>query len=113
VIFYFYIAIPHVKNGKIELLPLIKTGCNVIFHKYEPLDLEACPFIIMVVKNTHSHPPPPPHRIPSNLQEDLKKLIKNSNNLLNDSTSRKLISGMNNNFIIDFFSFYFIYFNNF
>ena len=101
--FFLYIAIPHVIDGKVELLPLVKTGCNVIFHKYEPLDLELCPYIVMVVKNTHSHPPPPPHRTPKHLQEDLKKLIENSNNLLIDSTSRKLISG--NNYI--FFTFLF------
>ncbi|RGB26473.1 hypothetical protein C1646_770398 [Rhizophagus diaphanus] len=85
-------SIPHVKDGKIELLPLVKIGCNVIFHKYEPLDLESCPYIVMVVKNTHSHPPPP-HRIPGHLQENVKNLIKNSNDLLNDTTPRKLISG--------------------
>ncbi|EXX69589.1 hypothetical protein RirG_094700 [Rhizophagus irregularis DAOM 197198w] len=85
--------IPHVKDGKIELLPLVKIGCNVIFHKYEPLDLKSCPYIVMVVKNTHSHPLPPPHRIPGHLQENVKNLIKNSNDLLSDTTSRKLISG--------------------
>ena len=58
----------------------------------------------MVVKNTHSHPPPPPHRIPGHLQENL---IKNSNDLLNDIVPRKLISGIK--FLI-FFSFYFILF---
>ncbi|CAB5121880.1 unnamed protein product [Rhizophagus irregularis] len=47
----------------------------------------------MVVKNTHSHPPPPPHRIPVHLQENVKNLIKNSNDLLNNTTPRKLISG--------------------
>ncbi|CAB4410051.1 unnamed protein product [Rhizophagus irregularis] len=85
--------IPHVKDGKIELLPLVKIGCNVIFHKYEPLDLKSCPYIVMVVKNTHSHPPPPSHRIPGHLQENVKNLIKNSNDLLSDTTPRKLISG--------------------
>jgi hypothetical protein len=48
----------------------------------------------MVVKNTHSHPPPPPHRIPGHLQENVKNLIKNSNDLLNDTTPRKLIAGI-------------------
>lgn len=71
----------------------MKTGCNVIFHKFEPLDLESNPYIVMVVKNTHSHPPSPPHRIPRHLQDDLKKLIQDSDNLLSDATSRKLISG--------------------
>ncbi|CAB5212101.1 unnamed protein product [Rhizophagus irregularis] len=85
--------IPHIIDGKVELLPLVKTGCNVISHKYEPLDLESCPYIVMVVKNTHSHPPPPPHRTPNHLQQDLKSLIENSNDLLIDSTSRRLISG--------------------
>ncbi|CAB5359646.1 unnamed protein product [Rhizophagus irregularis] len=85
--------IPHVKDGKIELLPLVKIGCNVIFHKYKPLDLKSCPYIVMVVKNTHSHLPPPPHRIPGHLQENVKNLIKNSNDLLSDTTPRKLISG--------------------
>ncbi|GBB97822.1 hypothetical protein RclHR1_03080011 [Rhizophagus clarus] len=42
------ITIPHVKDGKIDILPLVKTGCNVIFHKYEPLDLNSYPYIVMV-----------------------------------------------------------------
>ncbi|UZO20703.1 uncharacterized protein OCT59_013122 [Rhizophagus irregularis] len=54
---------------------------------------QSCPYIVMVVKNTHSHPPPPPHRTPNHLQQDLKSLIENSNDLLIDSTSRRLISG--------------------
>jgi hypothetical protein len=105
--FYFLLAIPHIVNGKLELLPLIKTGCSVIFHKYEPLDLEACPYIIMVIKNTHTHTPPPPHQAPNHLQQDLKKLIDNSNDLLIDSTPRKLISGNNYIFyiILIFFNF--------
>lgn len=90
-------------DGKVELLPLVKTGCSVIFHRYEPLDLESCPYIIMVVKNTHSHPPPPPHRAPNHLQKDLKKLIEDSNDLLIDSTSRKLISGNNHIFLHYFY----------
>ncbi|CAG8776698.1 18653_t:CDS:2, partial [Rhizophagus irregularis] len=65
-------SIPYIIDGKVELLPLVKTGCNVIFHKYESLDLESCPYIVMVVKNTHSHPPSPPHRTPNHLQQDLK-----------------------------------------
>ncbi|CAB4496377.1 unnamed protein product [Rhizophagus irregularis] len=87
------ITIPHIIDGKVELLPLVKTGCNVIFHKYESLDLESCPYIVMVVKNTHSHPPPPTHRTPNHLQQDLKSLIENSNDLLIDFISRRLISG--------------------
>ncbi|RGB23061.1 hypothetical protein C1646_775071 [Rhizophagus diaphanus] len=35
-------TIPHVKDGKIELLSLVKIGCNIIFHKYELLDLKSC-----------------------------------------------------------------------
>ena len=44
-------------------------------------------------KNTHSHPLPPPHRTSYHLQNDLKKIIEHSNNLLNDTTLQKLISG--------------------
>ncbi|RGB33073.1 hypothetical protein C1646_762086, partial [Rhizophagus diaphanus] len=80
-------------NEKVELLPLVKTGCNIIFHKYELLDLELCPYIVMIVKNTHSHPFLPPHRTPNHLQQDLKSLIENSNDLLIDSTLQRLISG--------------------
>lgn len=53
--FITFITISHIVDGKVQLLPLIKTGCNVIFYKYKPLNLELYSYIVLIIKNTYSH----------------------------------------------------------
>ena len=83
----------HTKDGKPEKLKLHKLSCNVKFYKWEPLDLNACPYVVLVVKGIHSHPPSPPHSIPKSVKDQLQKIIESSNQRLEDVTARKLISG--------------------
>ncbi len=71
---------------------MCKLPCNVKFYKWEPLNLNACPYIVLVVKGTHSHPPPPPHSIPKSIKDQLQKIIISNQNL-EDVTPQKLISG--------------------
>lgn len=70
-----------------------KLDCNVKFYKWEPLDLDACPYIVLVTKGVHTHPPPPSHSIPESIKGQLRKIIELSNENLEDVTPRKLITG--------------------
>jgi hypothetical protein len=88
------LVIPHIKDGKAETLPLHRLTYNVKFYKWEPLDLKTCPYIVLVVKEIHSHPSPPSHSIPKSIKNQLQKIIKTSNQNLEDVTPQKLISGI-------------------
>jgi len=54
------------------------------------VNLETCPYIVIISKGIHTHPPPPPVKIPINLVEDLQSIINNEN-LLN-LTARKFLT---------------------
>jgi hypothetical protein len=53
--------------------------------------LEKCPYIIIISKGIHTHPPPPPVKIPINLVEDLQSII-NEEDVLNLTARRFLTS---------------------
>ena len=72
---------------------IIKKSCNVIFYKLIPYDLEKTPYVILVSKGIHEHPPPPPRRIPQEITYKLKAMIKEAHNDFIDISPRKLISG--------------------
>ncbi|CAG8516839.1 13496_t:CDS:10 [Cetraspora pellucida] len=71
---------------------IIKMNCGVKFHKIIPFDLKKTPYIILVCKGIHSHPPPPPQEVPLDIMNKLKTLIKSSSEQFVDITVRKLIS---------------------
>ncbi|CAG8846910.1 40137_t:CDS:2, partial [Gigaspora margarita] len=71
---------------------IIKMNCSVKFHKIIPLDLIKTPYIILVCKGIHSHPPPPPQEVPLEIMNKLKTLIESSSEQFVDITARKLIS---------------------
>lgn len=70
----------------------IKKGCNVIFYKLIPYDLEKTPYVILVSKGIHTHPPPPPGRTPQEVTYKLKVMIETAHEDLIDISPRKLIS---------------------
>jgi len=53
--------------------------------------LEKCPYIIIISKGIHTHPPPPSVKIPINLVEDLQSII-NEEDVLNLTARRFLTS---------------------
>ncbi|RIB00811.1 hypothetical protein C2G38_2051361 [Gigaspora rosea] len=69
-----------------------KLGCPVKFWHYVPKNLEECPYIIIMARYTHNHPPPPLSKIPTAIQNDLKNIIAEENIL--DLTARRLITLM-------------------
>ncbi|CAB4396483.1 unnamed protein product [Rhizophagus irregularis] len=79
-------------NGGMEEGKIIKKGCNVIFYKLIPYDLEKTPYVILVSKGIHTHPPPPPERTPQEVTYKLKVMIETAHEDLIDISPRKLIS---------------------
>ena len=71
---------------------IIKKSCNVIFYKLIPYDLEKTPYVILVSKGIHEHPPPPPGRITQEITYKLKAMIEEAHNDFIDISQRKLIS---------------------
>ncbi|CAG8622903.1 23645_t:CDS:10 [Gigaspora margarita] len=67
-------------------------GCPVKFWHYVPENLEECPYIIIMSRFTHNHPPPPPSKIPVAIQNDLKNIIAEENILDLTATCRRLIT---------------------
>ncbi|CAB4481003.1 hypothetical protein RhiirA1_475338 [Rhizophagus irregularis] len=79
-------------NGGMEEGKIIKKGCNVIFYKLIPYDLEKTPYVILVSKGIHIHPPPPLGRTPQEVTYKLKVMIETAHEDLIDISPRKLIS---------------------
>ena len=55
--------------------------------------MEKTPYVILVSKGIHEHPPPPPGRIPQEITYKLKAMIEEAHNDFIDISPRKLISG--------------------
>ena len=66
--------------------------CNVKFHKIIPLDFKTTPYVILVCKGIHSHPPPLPLQVPLEIINKLKSLIKSTSDKFIDIMAKKLIS---------------------
>ncbi|PKY51330.1 hypothetical protein RhiirA4_546495 [Rhizophagus irregularis] len=69
---------------------IIHKPCQVRFYCITPLDLEKCPYIVIISKGVHAHPPPPPVKIPINLVEDLQSIMNDEN--LSNLTARKFLT---------------------
>jgi hypothetical protein len=69
---------------------IIHKPCQVKFYCITPKDLEKCPYIVIISKGIHIHPPPPPVKIPINLVEDLQSIM-NEEDILN-LTARKFLT---------------------
>ncbi|CAG8692240.1 13550_t:CDS:2, partial [Funneliformis mosseae] len=52
---------PHCERNTIKRGSIIQKSCNVKFSKLIPINLEKCPFVILISQGVHSHPPPLPN----------------------------------------------------
>ncbi|CAG8690372.1 43933_t:CDS:10 [Gigaspora margarita] len=87
----------HYINGTLKEGILKKLDCNVKFFRIVPIERKV-PYVILVCKGKHSHPPPPPNSINPhmiNMAHDLTSTILPSDAYIN-LNSDKLLS---NNFI--------------
>ena len=71
---------------------IIKHLCDVKYYKIVPYDIKKCPYVILISKGIHKHPPPPPNKVPVEIINKLKVIIKEASEELIDITPRKLVS---------------------
>ena len=55
---------------------IIQKSCNVKFSKLIFINLEKCPFVILISRGVHSHLPPPPNCVPISIRIHLQELIQ-------------------------------------
>ncbi|KII88254.1 hypothetical protein PLICRDRAFT_29844 [Plicaturopsis crispa FD-325 SS-3] len=65
--------------------------CSADFDIYTPVDLFACPQILIICRNAHSHPPPRPIKTPPVLLDIFRDLLLSLDWKLADATPRKIV----------------------
>ncbi|RHZ86523.1 hypothetical protein Glove_50g13 [Diversispora epigaea] len=81
-----YCPHPHCERNIVKQGSIIQKTCNVKYSKLIPLDIKKCPYIILVSRGIHSHPPPPPNRVPITIRDRLQELIHQANDNTGDVT---------------------------
>ena len=72
---------------------IIQKKCKVKFSKIVPLDIEKCPYVILISKGIHSHSPPPSCHILTNICTRLQELIYQANDNTMDVTPTSIVTG--------------------
>ncbi|CAG8811529.1 23594_t:CDS:2, partial [Cetraspora pellucida] len=93
-----YCAYAHQSENVICHSPIVKKSCKVEFYKLIPLNLREYPFVILICKEIHTHPPPPPIWTPVNIKQRLQTLVQQANKDLTDITPTKIITDILINF---------------
>ncbi|KAF9232965.1 hypothetical protein BU15DRAFT_90533 [Melanogaster broomeanus] len=65
--------------------------CTSTFYIYVPQDLAACPRVVVVCRNPHSHPPPAPIATPPPLVATFSELLHDMHWQLADATPRRVM----------------------
>jgi hypothetical protein len=60
---------------------LLSKKCDVKFHFLWPENFIITPYIILISKGVHSHPPPPPVKPPSRILQEVVAVIQRMNTL--------------------------------
>ncbi|CAB4389887.1 unnamed protein product [Rhizophagus irregularis] len=83
----------HRSENTITQGKLMKKLSEVRFSKLIPVDIKSCPFVILISKGIHTHPPPPPNQVPVTIHTRLQELIHQANNDNADVTPTHIITG--------------------
>ncbi|CAG8513892.1 16332_t:CDS:2 [Dentiscutata heterogama] len=90
---YFICSYFHlIEEGLRQKEKIIKLNCNVQFIKLVPIDINKTPFVVLICKGIHTHPPSPPVNISSGIKVNLECMIKDAIQTFERVTSKKLIS---------------------
>jgi hypothetical protein len=87
------VAYPHRAGNIIKQGSIVQKKCQVKFSKIVPIDIESCPYIILVSKGIHSHPPPPPNHVPITIRSRLQELIHQADTNTTDITPTQIMTG--------------------
>ena len=55
--------------------------------------MEKCPYVILISRGVHSHPPPPPDRVPITIRSRLQDLIRQANGDTANVTPTQILTG--------------------
>src|ERR1041384_6351977 len=75
------------RTGKLK-----RKACMVKFTMITPKNLETCPFVVLISRGKHTHPPPPPCKTPTDIQKCLTTMIKNAHEDVMPVTVKGLLS---------------------
>ncbi|KAJ8475498.1 hypothetical protein ONZ45_g15590 [Pleurotus djamor] len=64
--------------------------CPSTFDIYTPYDLQACPFVVIICRHPHTHPPPRPTKTPDTIMGVFHALLMTLDWKLADTSPRKL-----------------------
>ncbi|KAJ7631405.1 hypothetical protein DFH06DRAFT_1439242 [Mycena polygramma] len=83
----------HRQSGKLArgVLERWRGNCPATLDLYTPYDLSGCPYVVVVCRHPHSHPPPDPVKTPPPLLEIFRSLLLELDWKLADATPRKLM----------------------
>lgn len=86
-------------DGKLQrgIMKRFPGQCTAKFDIYLPNDLSACPRVLVICRNPHSHPPPMPVKTPPPLLDIFTSLLTNMDWKLADATPLKIV--LDSNFI--------------
>ncbi|PKY61969.1 hypothetical protein RhiirA4_432188 [Rhizophagus irregularis] len=84
---------PHRAGNIIKQGAITQKTCGVKYFKIIPHDIKSCPYVILVSKGIHSHPPPPPSCVPLTIRSRLQELIHQANDNNVDATPTNIITG--------------------
>jgi len=91
----FLIAYPHYAGNIIKQGSIVQKKCGVRYSKIVPIDIENCPYMILVSVGVHTHPPPPPNHVPITIRSRLQELIHQADTDATDITPTRIITGIN------------------
>ena len=91
----FLIAYPHCAGNIIKQGSIVQKKCGVRYSKIVPIDIENCPYMILVSVGVHTHPPPPPNHVPITIRSRLQELIHQADTDATDIMPTRIITGIN------------------
>ncbi|KAJ6475966.1 hypothetical protein C8R47DRAFT_1052240 [Mycena vitilis] len=83
--------VDHRLNGHLTRVELCHIPCEVKFRIWVPVNLQACPFVLVTSKGTHQHPVPLPERTPQGARVQIFRLLRTLRQDLADLTARRFL----------------------
>ncbi|KAF7975392.1 hypothetical protein HWV62_9607 [Athelia sp. TMB] len=80
-------------DGRLDLGEVVNLRCESTFRSFEPLEeyREACPRILIICRNAHTHPLPLPSKTPPSVRQEVLDLLRSTELDLPDLTACRFL----------------------